>query len=98
MIKSRLRVAGVLSLKDGETMEPINFDFSPLAGYYNAKINLSLASAQARSVSSTQASEETATSSSDLPWRRKTLAASKTLVWGLCWGLWGSGLGLVWPG
>ncbi len=71
MIKSRLRVAGVLSLKDGETMEPINFDFSPLAGYYNAKINLSLASAQARSVSSTQASEETATSSSDLPWRQE---------------------------
>ena len=71
MIKSHLHDAGVLSRKDGETMEPINFDFSALAGYYNAKINLSLASAQARSTTSSAATEETAATDSDLPWRQE---------------------------
>lgn len=54
-------------------MDPVSFDFSPLAGYYNAKINQRLASTLgSASVSATASTEAAdAVADSNLPWRRE---------------------------
>ncbi|MAP95411.1 MAG: hypothetical protein CMK07_10710, partial [Ponticaulis sp.] len=54
-------------------METVNFDFSALSGYYNAKINYRLASAQGyASVSPTAGTQSgDAVAQSDLPWRQE---------------------------
>ena len=54
-------------------MELVNFDFSALSGYYNAKINYRLAAAQGYSPVSTTAGSQSsdAVAQSDLPWREE---------------------------
>ena len=54
-------------------MDLVNFDFSALSGYYNAKINYRLAAAQGYSPVSTTAGSQSsdAVAQSDLPWREE---------------------------
>ena len=54
-------------------METVNFDFSALSGYYNAKINYRLASAQGYATVSSTAGTQSgdAVAQSDLPWRQE---------------------------
>ncbi|MAK62544.1 MAG: hypothetical protein CMK09_16360 [Ponticaulis sp.] len=54
-------------------METVNFDFSALSGYYNAKINYRLASAQGYTPVSPTAGTQSgdAVAQSDLPWRQE---------------------------
>lgn len=54
-------------------MTTFNFDFSALSGYYNAQINLRLASTLSvgPQSSASAASQSTATAQSELPWRQE---------------------------
>lgn len=77
MIKSGLHFVALWWFKRHNAMDLVNFDFSALSGYYNAKINYRLASVQGYSaVSQTAGTQNSdAVAQSDLPWNSDVDAA-----------------------